>query len=301
MDARTAPPATTRAARPGRGGRRRLYLRSVSTAVPRPTRPASAETGRARAVRTDPPPPTVAARAWFGWLAACAGVLSAALSPGLVLQSAARPTARTFETWMRPWARAILACAGIRLRVVERVPLPDGPVVFVANHQNALDIPATSAGLPRPFLFVARHELRAWPIVGWVLEKSACIFIRRDNPREALKSLAAAADRVRAGESVLLFPEGGRSHGHGMAPFMRGPFLLAVEAGVPVVPVALVGHTGVVDETAKAARPGEIHLVLGEPIPTHDLHRGDAADLGERVRHAIEDELSRYGTLYPVG
>lgn len=274
------------------------YLRCVSTAVPRPL---SSAPPAARGVRTDPPPPTVAHRAWFGWVAACTAFFSATMSPGLVLQSAVRPTARTFETWMRPWARAIFACTGIRLRVIERVALPEGPVVFVANHQNAVDIPATSAGLPRPFLFVARHELRAWPVVGWVLEKSACIFIRRDNPREALKSLGAAADRVRGGESVLLFPEGGRSHGHGMAPFMRGPFLLAIEAGVPIVPVALVGNTGVVDEAGRAARPGEIHLVLAEAIPTAGLRRRDAGDLGDRVRAALEAEMERYGTLCPVG
>ncbi|MDT0632975.1 lysophospholipid acyltransferase family protein [Rubrivirga sp. S365] len=262
-----------------------------------PAPPGAAPPEAARAVRLDPPPPTAAARVWFGWLLGWTALFSATLSPGLVLQSASRPTAETFRAWMRPWARAIFACAGIRLRVVERAALPDGPVVFVANHQNAIDIPATSVGLPRPFLYVARHELRAWPIVGWVLEKSACIFIRRDNPREALKSLGAAADRVRAGESVLLFPEGGRSHGHALAPFMRGPFLLAIEAGVPIVPVALVGHTGVADEKALAARPGEVHLVLGTPIPTAGLRRRDAGELGERVRAALEAELGRYGTV----
>ena len=267
----------------------------MSAATPRPAPPA------ARRVRTAPPAPTLAGHVWFGWLLGWTVILSSVLSPGLVFQSATRPTAETFRRWMRPWARAILASAGIRLRVVERVPLPDGPVVFVANHQNAVDIPATSAGVPRPFLYVARHELRAWPIVGWVLEKSACIFIRRDNPREALKSLAAAADRVRSGESVLLFPEGGRSHGHGLAPFMRGPFLLAIEAGVPVVPVALVGHTGVVDEKGRAARPGEVHLVLGEPIPTAGLRRRDAGDLSDRVRTALEAEMARYGTLRSIG
>ena len=262
------------------------------------TRPAPADT--AGAVRLDPPPADTAGHVRFGWLLGWTAVLSATLSPGVVLQSAARPTAATFRAWMRPWARAIFACAGIRLRVVERAPLPDGPVVFAANHQNAVDIPATSAGLPRPFVFVARHELRAWPIVGWVLDKTACIFIRRDNPRKAFESLAAAAERVRGGESVLLFPEGGRSHGHGLAPFMRGPFLLAIEAGVPVVPVALVGHTGVVDEGAWAARPGEVHLVLGEPIPTAGLRRRDAGALGERVREALEAEMARYGALVPV-
>lgn len=246
-------------------------------------------------VRTAVPPPALRHRAWFGWVALETAVLSAALSPGLVVHSAARPTAQTFRAWMRPWARSLLRGAGIRLRVISRGALPDTPVVFAANHQNALDIPATAAGLPRPFLYLARHELRSWPIVGWVLDKSACIFIRRDNPRQAVASLQRAAERIRGGESVLLFPEGGRSYGHHTAPFMRGPFLLAIEAGVPVVPVALVGHVGVLDERTRVARPGEIHLVLGEPIPTEGLRREDAARLGTQVRDVIDRELLQYG------
>ena len=245
------------------------------------------------AVRLDPPPRTLASRVWFGWLAVLTGLLSALLSPPLVLHSFVRPTARSFATWMRPWARGILRGAGIRLRVIGSVP--DGPVVFASNHQSSLDVPVTAAGLPRPFLYVARHELRSWPIVGWVLEKSACVFIRRDNPRAALKSLRAAGERVRGGESVLLFPEGGRSYMHGTRRFMNGAFLLAIEAGVPVVPVAMVGNVGVADERAKVARPGEVHLVLGEPIPTDGLGRRDAAALCTRVQAAVDAMMAAYG------
>lgn len=252
-------------------------------------------TDPAAGVRAEAPPQTAATRAWFGWTVFVTAVASLVLSPCLVAHSAVRPTARTFRTWMRPWAQVILRLTGFRLRVVERAPLPEGPVVFAANHQNAVDIAATSCGLPRPFLFLARHELRAWPIVGWVLEKSACIFIRRDNPRLALESLRQAAGRIRGGESVLLFPEGGRSYSHRTAAFMRGPFVLAIEAGVPVVPVALVGHSGVLDERQRVARPGEVRLVLGAPIPTDGLGRADAAALGQRVRDAIEAELDPFG------
>ena len=243
------------------------------------------------AVRAASPARSVWHRLWFGWDLLWSAVFSLALSPGVVAQSAVRPTARTLRTWMRPWGRGILALSRIHLHVIERSPMPEGPVVFVANHQNALDIPATVAGLPRPFLFLARHELRSWPVVGWVLEKTACIFIRRDNPRQALASLQRAGERIRGGESVLLFPEGGRSYSHQLAPFMRGPFLLAIEAGVPVVPVTLAGHTGVMDERARLARPGAIALVIGAPIPTAGLGRREAGALGDRVREVIETEL----------
>ena len=107
--------------------------------------------------------------------------------------------------------------------------------------------------------------------------------------------LKTAAERVRSGESVLLFPEGGRSYRHGLDPFMRGSFVLAIEAGVPVVPVLLVGHTGAVDERIQAARPGEIACVFCEAVPTDGLHRRDAGDLCDRVRAVMERELERFG------
>lgn len=239
-------------------------------------------------------PPTLGRRLWFGWVVFWGAFFSATLSPGVVVHSAFRPTAATFRAWMRPWGQAILAMTRIRLRVEARAPLPEGPVVFVANHQNALDIPVTSVGIPRPYLYVARHELRAWPVVGWVLEKTACLFISRDNPRKAVESLVRAGERIRGGESVLLFPEGGRSHSHRTKTFMRGSFVLAIEAGVPVVPVALLGHPGVIDEPSRAACPGEVRLVLGEPIPTDGLRRSDAADLCARVKAVIDAELAAF-------
>ncbi|HEX8299021.1 MAG TPA: lysophospholipid acyltransferase family protein [Rubricoccaceae bacterium] len=242
-----------------------------------------------------PVPPTWAGRAWFAWVALVTSVCCGLFSPGLVLHSAFRPTARTFVSWMRPWSRTVLQLCRIQTRLVVRAPLPDGPVVFVANHQNVVDVLATSARLPRPFVYVARHELRTWPIVGWVLEKTACVFIDRSSARRAVETLRAAGERIRGGDSVLLFPEGGRSYTHHTEPFMRGSFMLALEAGVPIVPVTLVGHTGVLDERHYAARPGETLIVLGEPVPTAGLTRADAGTLADRLRATIEAELSIYG------
>lgn len=257
--------------------------------------PLSAVPAAANAVFVEPPAPTTRARARFAWNAATGVLLSLLFSPLLVLHSAFQPTAATFVLWMRPWARTVLRAWGLRMHIEARAPLPEGPLVYAANHQNMLDVVATSAGLPRPFLYVARHELRAWPIIGWVLEKTACLFIDRSHPRRSLVSLKAAAERVRAGESVMLFPEGGRSYRHRTDEFMRGAFLVAIEAGVPVVPVALIGHSGVMDERTHAARTGRICLVMGAPIPTAGLTRADSGALAEQVRASIEGELSRFG------
>ncbi|MEM0961130.1 MAG: lysophospholipid acyltransferase family protein [Bacteroidota bacterium] len=246
-------------------------------------------------LRVQSPRPTVTRRLWFGWVAFWAWFFTATMSPLLVLHSAFEPTTATLRRWMRPWARLITGMSGIRLDVEQRAPLPEGPVIFVANHANSLDIMTTMLGLDRPFLYMARHEVRSWPFVGWVLEKSACLFINRDNPRQAVRDLREAASRVQAGDSVLLFPEGGRGHDHGLQPFMRGPFMLAVEAGVPLVPVTLVGNTGVLAERSFAAQPGRVRLVTDAAIPTEGLSRSDTAELAERVRRVVQAELATYG------
>ncbi len=242
--------------------------------------------------RTTAPPPSLTRRLWFGWVVFWAGFFTMTMSPALVLHSALAPTARTLRSWMWPWARFIYGMSGFRVETVYRAPLPPGPVVFASNHVNSLDIPAAMLGLPRPFLYMARHELRKWPLVGWVLEKSACLFIRRDNPRQAVADLQRAAERIRGGDSVLLFPEGGRSHAHTLEPFMSGPFVLAIRAGVPVVPMTLVGQAGIMSQTDKTAWPGTTWCVIGEPISTDGLQRGDAAELSARVRKVIEAELA---------
>jgi 1-acyl-sn-glycerol-3-phosphate acyltransferase len=249
----------------------------------------------------DPPPPSLGRRVWFAWTLFWASFFTVTMSPGVVVHSMFAPTARTLRAWMRPWARVILAFVGMRVRVEERASLPDGPVVFVSNHVNSLDIPAAMVGLPRPFLYVARHEIRGWPVVGWVLEKTACLFIDRSNARASVRDLRRVAERIQGGDSVLLYPEGGRSHAHELRPFMRGPFVLAIEAGVPVVPVTLIGHAGVFSKRLRTARPGETRFVIGEPIPTAGLSRGDAADLQERVRAVLARELAAQGTRALAG
>lgn len=258
----------------------------------------SSEVSHPPAVRTEIAP-TLGTRIYFWWVIVVAGFFVCTMSPGVVIQSAFRPGAKTFRTWMRPWARFILAGCGVRLRVEQRAAVPE-PVVFVSNHQNAMDIPALSAALPVPFVFAAKKGLESWPFVGWVLSRTACLFIDRSGPKKALASLTEAAQRIRDGASVILFPEGGRSWRHGLKPFMRGAFVLAVESGVPVVPVALVGNTGVIDEKEKLGRPGEIRVVLGEPISTEGMTRRDVPALQARVREWIAAELERVAPLEEV-
>ncbi len=248
------------------------------------------------APREGGPEPSAGARAHFYW---CWAWISLATIPFSIIQCAGHqfePTARHFGRWAKRWGRTLLGGMGMRVEVVERVPLdPRQPYVFVANHQNAVDIMALAGGLPYPFVFLAKEELKKVPFLSLALRHSACIFIDRSSPRRSIESLRAAGRRIRSGDSVLVFPEGGRSYGASLAPFKRGAFLVAVEAGVPMVPVTVLDSYRLMDERAYTARGGTVRLVTGRPIPTAGARRRDVPALIEKVRAQMEAELRRAG------
>lgn len=207
----------------------------------------------------------LAPRLWLGWTLLWATLVSLVqIGPNLAAL-AWRPTARTFWRWLRVWSRLVLGGAGIR--VESRGEAPPAPVVYVANHQSMLDIPVLTIGIPAPFVFVARAGLGRLPIVGAILRRSRCVLIDRQAPGGREAGLAAAGERLAAGESVLFFPEGTRSYGAEVRPFYPGAFRLAQAAGVPVVPVAVDGAHELVNERQRTARPGTVSVRLGAPLP----------------------------------
>jgi len=169
----------------------------------------------------------------------------------------------------RLWGRAILGAAGVQVTVECLVPPPPEPVVFVSNHVSALDIPILFVTLPRPFRIVYKSSLVYVPLMGLFLVASRHVPIDRSRAFSARRSLSAAARRIRNGVSVALFPEGTRSGDEAMGSFKRGSFKLALEAGVPVVPVSLIGLHKVVRKGR--ITPGLIHV---------KIHRALAAEEG---------------------
>jgi 1-acyl-sn-glycerol-3-phosphate acyltransferase len=220
------------------------------------------------------------------------GPVTAIMATCLIISYAFRPSIKLFSDWMRVWARLILGFTRIKLTVENRGVIDlSRPNVYVVNHQNSLDIITTAAGIPQPFAYTAKDELRTWPIVGHVLRHTACLFVDRSSARRALESYRETGRKIREGIPVLLFPEGQRSYTPELLPFMRGAFLLAIEAGVPLVPVTLAGNTSVLDEPGKRLRPGRVKLILGDPIPTDGLTKKDASHLMEAVRQVMSNEL----------
>ncbi|MDX1548343.1 MAG: lysophospholipid acyltransferase family protein [Rhodothermales bacterium] len=242
-----------------------------------------------------PPPsvrPTLGTRLWFAWAVLVALVVTVPLSLLQVVTHAFDPTARNFKRWAGLWGRMILRGSGIRVTVEGALPDPARPCVFVANHQNALDVPVLAGYLPAPFGFVAKAELARVPFLGFAIRQSASLFIDRSEPRRSLASIQRAGERIRGGNSVLIFPEGRRTWSGRLDAFMKGAFILAVEAGVPLVPVTLVDAYRLLDERHGAARPGRVHVVLGTPIDLAGKRRRDVLALMAAVREEMERTLA---------
>jgi 1-acyl-sn-glycerol-3-phosphate acyltransferase len=185
------------------------------------------------------------------------------------------------------WARLVLRCLGVRARVSGLELLPAGPAVYAANHASALDILIVFAVLPVDFRFIHKRSLYLLPVIGWYLLLAGHIGIDRTNPFRARKSLQAAARRISAGTSVMAFPEGTRSPDERLRLFKRGSFLLALEAGVPVVPVSLAGVKQVAPRGLFTLRAGEVRVGVHAPIPTVGRDASEAEALAEQVRQTV--------------
>lgn len=186
----------------------------------------------------------------------------------------------------RLWAPSILRVAGITLEVTS-ARMPPGPLVFAANHESALDICAILACVPRSVRFLAKQELFRLPVFGWYLAKGGHVPVDRANRSRAVESLRVASGMVRAGTSLIVFAEGTRSRDGLVHPFKKGPFVLASEAGAPVVPVAISGAGRLNPKSAIAAVPGRVRIHLGEAVLPREVESPTAL-LVEVRRRVIE-------------
>jgi len=198
------------------------------------------------------------------------------------------PSGRVAHRIAQHWARFLLRVCGVCVAVSGVENIPTGPALYAANHSSALDIPILFGHLPVSFRIIYKRSLSLVPFLGWYLFLGGHIAIDRGNPFKAKRSLAAAAARIRGGTSVAVFPEGTRSPDASVRHFKRGSFQLALNAGVPVVPVSLVGVKRLVPKGVRTLRQGTVELRVHAPIPT-DRHSADeAATLAEEVRRIVE-------------
>ncbi len=203
------------------------------------------------------------------------------------------PSGRAYHRFALLWSRYGLLVAGVRLDVegAELVPR-DRPLIFMGNHQSNFDIMTLFQAVPVRFNWLAKEELFKVPFFGPSIRSAGYIPVNRGDGRDALRSLDRAAELIRAGTSVAIFPEGTRSTDGRLLPFKRGGFILAAKAGVPIVPFTIVGSREVnPPDNFLFLRPGRIRIRFSPPIPTGDRGAGQQAGLMEQVRGAIASKL----------
>ncbi len=191
------------------------------------------------------------------------------------------------------WARSILFFARVRVRTerLERI-VPNEPYVFASNHLSYMDTPVVLSHIPANFRFMAKEGLFRIPFLGTHLKQAGHVAVPRDDARAALRAVQQAAQSIQSKHvSVLIFPEGGRSEDGKLQPFRDGAAYLAIKAGVPLVPIALIGTREVMPMGGSVIRGGPVQLRVGQPIPTSGLTLRDRQSLTEQAREQIEQML----------
>ena len=187
------------------------------------------------------------------------------------------------------WVRVNLWVSGVRVVVSGRENVDSSrQYVFMSNHRSNADIVAIAWALSDFQLrWVAKKELLRVPVFGWGLRALKTVIIDRSNREEAIRSYALAQERIRRGISVMMFPEGTRGAGTELLPFKKGGFVLAIETGTPIVPIAVHGTTAVLSRRGWKIETGEIRVLIGRPIETAGFALSDKGRIIQQVRSSI--------------
>ena len=199
----------------------------------------------------------------------------------------------------RIWAKYLLLLSGVRVTVegLDQID-PGKSYVFVSNHASYMDTPVALANIYVQFRFLAKQGLFQVPFLGQHLSQAGHIPVPRKDPRAAVKTMQVAAETIRQKKvSLLIFPEGGRSEDGKLRPFKEGGAYIAIRAGVPCVPVAMIGTHDVLPYGGAVIQSGPIILRILKPIETTHLTLQDRGALTETLHRLIESELSGQADL----
>ncbi len=191
----------------------------------------------------------------------------------------------------RIWGRSVLSISGSRVEIrgLENIP-EKGPVLLVSNHQSNFDIPLILGYVNRPVGFLAKEELRKVPIVGRWMRHLNCVFMDRKNPRAALKSIGKAAEAVKKGDSLCVFPEGTRSGEESMGEFKPGAFKIYTKSKVALLPLAIDGTWRIQGRDTLKVKPAKVKVSVLKAVNPESLPGRDTSKMAEIVKDQIERE-----------
>ncbi|AGK54591.1 lysophospholipid acyltransferase family protein [Bacillus sp. 1NLA3E] len=191
------------------------------------------------------------------------------------------------------WAKVIMKITGSTIIVEGQENIPEGPVVFVCNHEGDFDIPVLLGYINKPFGFISKIEVSKVPILSTWMEIMNCVFLDRKDPRQAVRTIRKATELLKQGHSMVLFPEGTRSRGGDLGPFKTGGFRLAVDSKAPIVPITIKGTSDVFEKNGRLVRPATIRLTIDLPIHSHIQSNSSIKELAEETRQVILANLAK--------
>ena len=188
------------------------------------------------------------------------------------------------------WGRLLCMLNGIKVEIegLEHIKR-DQAQVFVANHQGYFDIFALSGFLPVQIRWVAKSSLFKIPFLGWAIAASGYIPVVRGNRKKSYQAFVATIEKLKAGNSIVIFPEGTRSEDGTIGPFKKGGLLLSVRSGAPLVPITLLGTGNIIRKGSGIIRPGRIQIVISPPISSQVV----AEDKEENVLRTVRDIICK--------
>jgi 1-acyl-sn-glycerol-3-phosphate acyltransferase len=211
-----------------------------------------------------------------------------AMSAAGVAGSVVDPSGTIIRHVARAWGTGVCRGCGIRMTTRGGDDVDwDSPLIVMANHQSLLDIPVLYACLPRSYGMLAKRELFRIPVFRAAMLGMGCVPIDRGDRRQSLESLRAAAQKVKKGQPIVVFPQGTRSEDGRIQPLKKGPFYLAELAGVPIVPVGIHGTRNALSRDGVFVRRASVDVAIGSPI--HKEGKGQGAR--ERLRAAVRKAL----------
>ncbi len=192
----------------------------------------------------------------------------------------------------RLWGKIQLRITGTGVRVQGlEVIDPGKSYILVSNHQSTFDIFSLLGYLPLQFRWTAKAELFRIPFMGWAMARTGYIPIERHSPMKAYRSMLRAAEVVRKGTSVIIFPEGTRSPDGKLQAFKKGVFLIALKSQAPILPITIQGASRIMRKGDWRIHPGEVKIQVDPPIDTAGVSTDRESELSQRVRSAMMKNL----------
>ena len=202
------------------------------------------------------------------------------------------------------WGKNLIWGAGSRVNVIykngseeeiKRIRDTNEAVILISNHQSNVDIPVLLGYLPLDFSFIAKKEMKKWPLIGRWMRRFDCIFLDRKNARQGMKDMKEAIDKIKKGHSYVIFPEGSRSKDGKIGEFKKGSFKLATDTKARIFPIALVGTYEIQSRKSLKVTPNKnVKIIVDNPINLEDLSKEDQKRVHEIVNEIVKNNFAEY-------